>query len=262
MGGTSIQAMTFADAQYQFFWQLVNVNVQYLAIAVAIVLGSGVLVTVGVYFVNFKPLIKKITEQERTLKNLGANVKRDNEESTKKIQGLLDAHNASVSSSQAELEAERLANRQKFSDLTAKQQEIFDGLDSKIISANNLSKTQINAQKDEVIALITNVQKQMNDVLVMTTWNEYYMWRIAKLPSNTLRALIKTIELCNAHGVRTWLVSMALDSVQELLDTNAPTNFKDKDDLARLREVLTKNEKENPEAAEKIRTLLGKIEAA
>lgn len=260
METTSIATVTFAQAQYDFFWQLVSTNVQYLSIAVAIILGSGILLTVGLYFLNFRPMLKRLSDQEQILKNLSNDLQTENEANKKKFDKLIIAQKESLAMSQKVLESERIANEAKFSILTTQQQQTFDGLNSKIELAEGASKTKIDGLKKEVLTLIMNVETQMHEMQVLSTWTEHYIWETSKIWTNELRSLMKCIELSNSYKVYKWIVPISLTIIDELLSKRSSSDF-DKPLLKKLGTILDSNELENKEIVAKIRLLVAKIES-
>ncbi|OGM93269.1 hypothetical protein A2372_02605 [Candidatus Wolfebacteria bacterium RIFOXYB1_FULL_54_12] len=171
--------LQLAIFQRESIYQLASLNVTYLTIAVTILLAFAGLV----YLFNFRPIAKKIDEQEKSLIGMRENNQKDFEllnEKFKVTQATSEAKISNTSSELKKLVQDELSDlRGEFSKTIAKTEEQVKGIESD--AREEIKNLKVTAQELEIDQL----------------WSEHYIWD--KIPMNEFRTLLSIINRLESY---------------------------------------------------------------
>lgn len=192
------QSIDILQSSRELFSQILSTNATYLTISVSIILGSNLLLSVAMYFFNFKPIKDGLDEQEEKIENI-------KNETQKKVEDLKMAQ-MEVSNSINNLREENkniLANLKSVSDeevLNIKK--LFDDNQK---SFNENVKSEIRLRIDEINLKISDIEKaaiekalllegKNRSLDIQTTWNMHYTWEAQGVPVNSFSSIVATLE--------------------------------------------------------------------
>ncbi len=203
--------------------QLASLNIGYLQASVALILGTGVLSSAGLYFVNFKPTEKKLRLLEEKTRS-------DNENNEKKFNELLNKQTASFLELESNIENEKHYNEKRFDGLLETQEKRFNEL---VVNIKNLEKEEsekFDQVKNEIRTLFDEVKGATQELEIMTAWSDHYMWEGREVWRNVIRSLISCMQKSLTTGRHSWIVKMCLEQAFTVLDQHT-ADFKGNADL-------------------------------
>ena len=164
-----------------------------------------ILVFFGIfYFFNFSPVQKKIEEQEKGIGEL-------KKEMEAKISELNETQ-------RKELESFKNIIEIKFKeDNEESKKNIKQELSVEIENAKKIIN-EIEQKADKSIKILEKNYQQLD---LMTTWNEHYMWKYAKVAKNVMTCLIQCLHK-EVKYKTTYLVSLVLKTIINDIDTFLP----------------------------------------
>lgn len=253
--------MTFAEAQYSFFWQLVATNVQYLAISVSVIIGTGVIFSVAVYFLNFKPLIKRLTDHEASLEEFGSLLNTERQANEKIFSELRSEQETKLSTLIAQIEKNRIDNQDKFTELTTLQGNNLQSLRENLEAMSKIKSEEIAEVKNTTLGLIKTVDRNIKELEVLTSWQEHYVWETHKVPTNIISTIISCLEKSAAHKVYPWIIPMGLKEIERTLNDYPNAQLKDKRVLEDIEKLIIEHQKGNEEVVVRIQARVSEINA-
>lgn len=195
---TTTQSIDIAQLSRDLFSQIISVNATYLTISVSIILGSGILITILMYFLNFKPMKQSLDKQTENIENI-------KKETELKVEDLRKSQ-SEVSNSIQNLKTENdniLKNLKSVSDeevksiksLFEKNQQVFnERMKSEIELGMKEVDSKISTFEQNAIKKITAIERANQILDLQTTWDMHYVWEDQKVPANAFRSIVATLE--------------------------------------------------------------------
>lgn len=195
---TALQSIEIAQLSKDLFSQIISVNATYLTISVSIILGSGMLLSVLMYFLSYKPIKENLNKQAKDIDKI-------KKETEVKVENLKKSQ-SEVSNSIQNLKTENkniLENIKSFSDqevetikkLFEEKQLAFDErIKSKIELYISDISLKISAIEKTAIEKINTLEEKNRNLDIQTTWDMHYMWEAKNVPVNALVSIVSTLE--------------------------------------------------------------------
>jgi len=224
--------------------KMATLNLGYLGVCVTIILFAGGLIALF----NLNPLIKRIEKHEDEIEK----TKGDFKSLIEKEKGDFEILEQNIIFMQTDT-TDRIEER--YSEL---KKTIETGLNSEIKKSEEIIKNL----KQDVDKKMFNFENKFQNLHLNTLFNEHFMWQIAKVPENDLRALIECIET-GIEYKRTGLFKL---SFQEIVRTLGLINPKDYElnfhsGLIKVLQKIEGFEQEKKEIFNKINELMKNTES-
>lgn len=228
----SIQSFDPIQFQSMMMTQVSSINTQYLGISVSVILGAGILLSILLYFLNFKPMLKKLYKQENLILKLSD-----------------------------DLEKERKLNEERFTELLKKEEEKINDLVKKIEITEKESSLSLEKIKNEQKNLHQELKEKVQLIDALGDWNKHYMWEFSKIsvPGNTLSCLSSCLHKSLNYKI-TWLVDMSMDKIEDFIRITDPKQLKEEEILKEIESSLVRIEDNKSfNLVEKIKISIEKI---
>ena len=195
---SAAQSVDIAQLSRDLFSQIISVNGTYLTISVSIILGSGLVLTILMYLLNFKPMKQSLDKQAEDIKEI-------KKETEFKVEDLKKSHNEVCNSIQ-NLRSENkniLENLKSVSkdeiesvkNLFKENQKTFD---ERMKFEIELKMKEVDlrflALEKDAIEKIVAIERDNRILDLKTTWDMHYVWINQGVPVNAFSSIVATLE--------------------------------------------------------------------
>ncbi|MDD5164970.1 MAG: hypothetical protein PHG25_00300 [Candidatus Pacebacteria bacterium] len=220
------QSIDMVQFSRDLFSQIATVNATYLAISVSIILGSGIGITILMYFLNYKPTKENLDKQ-------AADIDLIKKETELKV-GELRTSQLEVSNSMQYLKDEnnrilenlKIVSEEEVTTIKKLFEEKQKDFDTKIKAEMELRINEIGVKMSAIEKTAiekAKILEEKNRALdISSTWDMHYVWQVQKIPVNTLSSLVttleKTIESLKVSNYNEAFIGLCLKELPKTID--------------------------------------------
>ncbi len=224
---TTTQSIDIAELSQNLFSQIVSANASYLAISISIILGSGLLLSILMYLLNFKPMKESLEKQKEEIDVI-------KKETESRVDDLKKSH-GEVCDSIKDLENKNEAILLNLKSVTAEEIAIIKKIfEEKHKEFDTRMKSEIELHIKEIDSKINSIEKEAarkallleeeNRYLdINTTWNMHYVWSAQNVPTNALSSIVytleKTLESLKISKRNDYYIELCLKKLPETIDS-------------------------------------------
>lgn len=202
---SAVQSVEIAQLSRDLLSQVLSVNGTYLAVSVSIILGSGILLSVLMYFFNFKPMKEGLDKQTENIENI-------KKETELKVQDLKNSQ-SEVSSSLQDLKDENKIVLENLRSVSAEEVESIKKLfQEQQVEFDERIRSETESMIHEVESKIALIEKAALEKIIKledknqtldlkTTWDMHYTWENQGVYVNVLSSIVSTLQKVIEYSV-------------------------------------------------------------